>query len=409
MSARERSKTAKATVKKQARKRLKTPGLDKLKKEYAKEYGGSHMISGNDMSSFDHVSTGIFELDLSTLGGLQDHYPSLLVGWQGSGKSVSAAKLAAEHQKKYPDMMVAWVDIEMTQENSKEWMVDLGVDLSRLIIIKNLVLAESYINAIYDIIHTGEVSLIVIDSVKAMIPKDLDDKSADENQKMGRLASLVGTMCSNIAIGMQRLKSSGKHVPTVAMVNQQRQNMNMFGSDIDIPGGKAQLYFTLTHIRFYRGKSVVAKGTKEKRLDDKALQDMVIMRNHSFKNIRSKSGEGRETGDFTLVVSKAHPYLKKGDIDDTKVIIKHAKATGLRTGTGANQRCSVFGDMKLNDTELMKKLLLNPYEKDLLKASIVAVTRQKAGLAYIPPDGTLMRMSGSDIMHLLGESKLIVE
>ena len=66
------------------------------------------------LSTFQHLPTGIFTLDMALFGGFPESMINVLIGWESSGKTTISMRVAAAAQRKYPDRRVVFIDAEGT-------------------------------------------------------------------------------------------------------------------------------------------------------------------------------------------------------------------------------------------------------------------------------------------------------
>lgn len=174
-------------------------------------------------------------------GGIIEFY-----GLESSGKSHLALKICANAQKKYPEQIVVYYDLEtaLIPERCKF----LGVDLNKnkFIVIDNNLNADVLFNQMIKMIedYGKNISLVVLDSVTSLIPKDLYERE-NENRTtlLAQLLSKKLKILNTVA---------NKNNVCVIFINQLRENINMQGGGYGVqtytPGGKALKYYALCRL-----------------------------------------------------------------------------------------------------------------------------------------------------------------
>jgi recombination protein RecA len=160
-----------------------------------------------------------------------------LFGGEGSGKSSLAYRIVGFAQKM--NHKCVWID---TEHSFEEELAEVnGVDIDELLYSslcddddpdKNY-FAEDIMDKIVDICKTGEVKVVVLDSVANLIPKEVDEKNADQ-QNVAKLARILGAQLGKI------VHYASKHNVLVIFINQVREKPGvLYGSPETTPGGRA--------------------------------------------------------------------------------------------------------------------------------------------------------------------------
>lgn len=194
------------------------------------------------------IPTGSLDLDYATrIGGYPLGRVVELWGPEAAGKSSLAMLAVASAQRTYPDRLCAWVDMEQTFD--PRWATALGVDLTRLSLVRNPRTAEDVADAHRLFVQSGLFSLAVVDSVGAMITKAEYDKNADEDARIGAVASIVTRM-------VKACSAIGKANDTVSLiVNQVRARVDggPRGPQTQTSGPWALRHVTSLKLRVGRG------------------------------------------------------------------------------------------------------------------------------------------------------------
>jgi len=193
-----------------------------------------------------HIPTGLAKIDnkLENGKGLPCGGVIEVFGPESSGKSHLALKICANAQRKYPDKIVMYYDLEAALLPDR--CRALGVDTSKnkFMVVDNALDAEALINQMVKVIEgvPGKISVIVLDSIASLIPKDLYEKEVDNRTTL--LAALLS----------KKLKIlntiANKNNVGVIFINQLRENINMYGGGgmTYTPGGRSLRHVALLRI-----------------------------------------------------------------------------------------------------------------------------------------------------------------
>lgn len=225
--------------------------LAKFEEEFTKSFGDGTLKKGNTFVPYEVISTGSVLLDVATgVGGYVEGRIHEIWGADDLGKSTLAFMAAAEAQKKYPDKIVAYIDPE--NKVDIPWAKAHGVDTDKwyLYTPSN---AEDVADAVGRFAKQNFISMIVVDSIGAMIGKVEQDKQADE-ATVAVVAKIVTRMVKNAA----SLASQNGQV--IILINQIRSNISAYGGPTVLPGGWALKYSTTMRFKL--------RGTSKQPLED---------------------------------------------------------------------------------------------------------------------------------------------
>lgn len=295
-------------------------------REIRKQFGDNTVTAGSQIVQPDRISTGVFLLDLALLGGVPMSRASMIVGEKHAGKSLLACKIAAGAQALYPEHQVVYVDVEGTLDTI--WAAKLGVDIDSLLVVQPET-GESAIDMTDALIHTKEVSLVVVDSIAALAPmKEIEDSAEDAH--VGLQARLVGGMIRKATSGMIAERKRG-HEVALLFINQYRTKIggySPYGEAKSIPGGKALEFSTSVQI---------AVKNKENAGKDSRGVDVVAENEHTFQITKNKLNAGVRSGEFRVRRVPHEEYgLAEGDIDDVSTMLAFAKKFGAYIGGGSS-------------------------------------------------------------------------
>ncbi len=123
------------------------------------------------------LATGLFAFDLATGGGFPLGRVSILYGKEDSMKTTLYLKAIATAQRLYPKKTAVFVDVEGVI--GKKWAQQMGVDVKKLGYV-NPDNAEQMVDIVSELMYAEDVSVIVIDSLAALITQHELDKSAED-------------------------------------------------------------------------------------------------------------------------------------------------------------------------------------------------------------------------------------
>jgi recombination protein RecA len=199
-----------------------------------RQYGtGAVMRLGtSDIQKWPSVPTGALSLDLILgNGGLPLGRVVEIYGPESSGKSTISLSVVAQAQKM--GLKCAYIDAEHALDPT--YMQALGVDLDDLLLAQPDY-GEQALEIADRLIRTGEIGVIVIDSVAALVPKAELEGDMESNQ--------MGLQARMMAKGLRKIVGlANEHKCLVVFINQIRMKIGiMFGNPETTPGGKALPY-----------------------------------------------------------------------------------------------------------------------------------------------------------------------
>jgi len=218
--------------------------LDKLDKTYGK---GTVMKMGDQaVQEVEYISTGSLGLDIALgVGGLPKGRVIEIYGPESSGKTTLTLHAIAESQKK--GGIAAFIDAEHAFDRT--YAQNLGIDVENLIISQpdN---GEQALEITDNLIRSGAIDIVVIDSVAALTPKsEIEGEMGDS--KMGLHARLMSQ-------ALRKLTSSiSKTNCTVIFINQLREKIGvMFGNPETTTGGNALKFYASVRLDIRRSTQI---------------------------------------------------------------------------------------------------------------------------------------------------------
>lgn len=231
--------------------------LAEVMKKISKKYGDNVVrVGAQDLTVDGVLSLGSPSLDFCIYGGVPEGRIVEFSGPEGSGKTTNAFLAAASYQraevKRNPEnpRSIVFLDNEGTLD--REWAAKMGYDSSEDATVPTILIrpeaqsAEEIFDMALDMLKTGEVGLLIFDSIATLVPMQIADESM-EKQQMGGIAKAL-TRFANTAIGLLR-----KYKATLIAINQVRENIGGYGPALSTPGGRAWKHACSMRLMFKRG------------------------------------------------------------------------------------------------------------------------------------------------------------
>tara|TARA_R110000787_G_scaffold2745_7_gene10720 strand:- start:10981 stop:12231 length:1251 start_codon:yes stop_codon:yes gene_type:complete len=207
--------------------------LERLNKQYGK--GTVLSLGSKSEGTYDAISTGSIGFDWKTLGvgGFVKGKMYELMGWEGTGKSTICGHAVASCQSN--GGKVVYIDGEHAVDTN--YFNSLGVDTDTMMIAQPSCGEEGF-NIAVELMQTGDVDLIIIDSDSSLIPKAVLDGAVGEHA-IGKKARLNSS-------AYPKIKSMAHNTKTcVIIVSQYREKIGvMFGNPTTTQGGHALKFYS---------------------------------------------------------------------------------------------------------------------------------------------------------------------
>ena len=320
--------------------------LDKLDKTYGK---GTVMKMGDSaVEDVDVIPTGSLGLDVALgVGGYPRGRVIEIYGPESSGKTTLTLHAMAEAQKK--GGIAAFIDAEHAFD--RMYAEKLGVDIENLIISQpdN---GEQALEIADNLIRSGAIDIVIIDSVAALTPKsEIEGEMGDS--KMGLHARLMSQALRKLTGSISKTKC------TVIFINQLREKIGvMFGNPETTTGGNA--------LKFYASVRLdIRRSTQIKDNDSNATGNKTRV-----KVVKNKVAPPFKQAEFDIMYGEG--ISKVGEVIDLGVdfeIIKKAGSWFSYDDTKLGQGRDAVKALLLDNPELMEEL-----EKKI-KDAIVALNQ----------------------------------
>ncbi|GAA4799858.1 recombinase RecA [Olivibacter ginsenosidimutans] len=313
--------------------------LDKLEKSYGK--GTIMKLGDSAVEPIDAISTGSLGLDIALgIGGVPKGRVIEIYGPESSGKTTLATHVIAEAQKK--GGIAAIIDAEHAFD--KFYARKLGVDVENLLISQpdN---GEQALEIADNLIRSGAIDVIVIDSVAALVPKgEIEGEMGDS--KMGLQARLMSQALRKLTGTISKTNCC------CIFINQLREKIGvMFGNPETTTGGNA--------LKFYASVRLDIRRTSQIKDADEVSGNRV-----KVKIVKNKVAPPFRVAEFDIMFGEG--ISKVGEIIDLGVDFDVIKKSGSWFS---------YGDTKLGQgRDAVKSLLLdNPDLMDELETKIKAL------------------------------------
>ena len=307
--------------------------LDKLDKTYGK---GSVMKLGDQtIEKVEAISSGSIGLNLAMgVGGYPKGRVVEIYGPESSGKTTLALHAIAECQKS--GGIAAFIDAEHAFD--RFYAEKLGVDLAELVISQpdN---GEQALEIVDNLIRSGALDAVVIDSVAALTPRsEIEGEMGDS--KMGLHARLMSQ-------AMRKLTASiSKTNCTVFFLNQLREKIGvMFGNPETTTGGNALKFYASVRLDIRRSTQI------------KDSEGAVLGNKTRVKVVKNKVAPPFKTAEFDIMYGEG--ISKTGEIIDLGVeyeIIEKSGSWFSYGGTKLGQGRDSIKVLLKDNPELMEEL-----------------------------------------------------
>jgi recombination protein RecA len=232
----------------------------------------------------------------SGIGGLaKGGFLHEIYGHTGSGKTTLVHGIVANAQKNGEKCF--YVDAENRFDYTRAQQI--GVNCQDLLVSQanNL---EVVFDMASDVLMSGEIPLIIIDSLNTLISDSEYEKEMGSSD-MGKKAQMIGKGIKKILHCFDELKSSGlKDIPTVIFTNQIRYSTSGMGNPEFVPGGEAPKYFCSQRIRLQPKGLIDANMELISMNTTKEMKEDLIGSRIHHKHIKNSFGPPHKSASFNI-------------------------------------------------------------------------------------------------------------
>ena len=322
--------------------------LEEVMKTIKKEFGEMAILRLGDAAdkSVEVIPTGSLALDLALgVGGLPRGRIVECYGHESSGKTTLALHVVANAQK--AGGTAAFVDAEHALDPG--YARKIGVDLDNLIVSQPNS-GEEALTICEQLVKSGAVDVVVVDSVAALTPQaEIDGEIGDAH---------VGLQARLMSQAMRKLTGTLAQTNTLCIfTNQVREKIGvMFGNPETTPGGKALKFYATCRLQVQRIGAI------------KSASGEVVGNRTRVKVVKNKVAAPFTEAEFDILYSCG--ISREGSILDA------ALARGLVEKRGS---WLAFGDRQLGQGQLAAIAFLKEHPE--VADELVAVVREKASAA----------------------------
>jgi recombination protein RecA len=307
--------------------------MDKLDKAYGK--GAVMKMGDKQIVDIESISTGSVALNAALgIGGLPRGRVVEIYGPESSGKTTLTLHAIAECQK--AGGIAAFIDAEHAFD--RFYAEKLGVDLENLII-SQPDHGEQALEITDNLIRSGAIDIVVIDSVAALTPKsELEGEMGDS--KMGLHARLMSQALRKLTGTISKTNC------TVIFINQLREKIGvMFGNPETTTGGNALKFYASVRLDIRRSTQI------------KDTAGNVMGNRTKVKVVKNKVAPPFRTAEFDIMYGEG--ISKIGEIIDLGVdyeIINKAGSWFSYQDTKLGQGRDAVKNILMDNPELVDEL-----------------------------------------------------
>ena len=263
-----------------------------IEKKYGK--GIITVLGEHEDLVIDAISSGCLSFDAAIgIGGFARGRLYEIFGPNSSGKSTLA--LSVVMQALMRKLIVVYIDAEHALDPNlvRNMGKQVGVDADQIKLVQaytgddNLQIAE-------ELMKTGEIDVVVIDSVSALLPKGMAEGEIGDNY-IGLLARLMSKACTKLTPIANRTNT------LLIFINQIRHDIGKWGDSRTPTGGEALAFYATGRVRVQGGESKASRILND---------DGIVMGHESdFLIIKNKLSAPWRTAKINLIYGQGYDFV----------------------------------------------------------------------------------------------------
>ncbi len=313
-------------------------------------------LDGADITEVDVISTGSLALDAALgVGGLPKGRVVEIFGPESSGKTTLTLHAIAQCQR--TGGTCAFIDAEHAFDPA--YAKRLGVSLDELLV-SQPDCGEQALEIVDQLVRSGAVDLIVVDSVAALTPKaEIEGEMGDSH--MGLQARLMSQALRKLT-GVTHKQNTA-----VVFINQLRQKIGIvFGNPETTPGGQA--------LKFYASVRLDIRRIGQIKAGDQTIGSRVRV-----KVVKNKCAPPFRQAEFEVLYGQGiHQLAELVELGATHGLLEKSGAwyilDGERIAQGRDKACTFLGE--------------HPDVAESLRARLLSALRAIPPVEAMPEDAT---------------------